>query len=359
MSPQLESTKDREIKLDTRTGIYYYRGTPIRGLGEVKHPLGVRSFGAAVLAKKDYLLRLRGIEPGAKDILFRDYAKLFLQERKKKAPATFEQAFYSLKELLPFFETYSMRNVNDRSWEEYKDYQSQIKPDRNLRYDRRHLLMMIHRLKAKGIISEIPEFPYQDEGSKRKRVLTSEEVRAIFTRAKGTIYGLALFMYLMGCRPGEVLGAAWPEFDLDKGLWNLPAERTKTRKARSMMLNQTVLTWLLARRSEQVESAAEKGIVPTGWVFPAKDSNGEKPVDRYNKQWTRLMRDCGIAGNITPYFLRHTFLTECAKKVRDGSASLVLITKYAGTSIEQFEKTYLHVEGQETRAVAEMMESPL
>ena len=88
----LEATKDREIKLDTRTGLYYYRGTPIRGFGEKKYPLGVRTFGAAVMAKKDLLLRIRGIDPSAKDIVFSDYTKIFLQERKKKAPATYEQA---------------------------------------------------------------------------------------------------------------------------------------------------------------------------------------------------------------------------------------------------------------------------
>jgi len=345
----LQPTKERDIKLDPRTGIYYYRGTPVRGGGEKKYPLGVRTFGAAVLAKKDLLLRIRGIDPSAKDILFRDYAKVFLAERKKKAPATYEQAFYCLKELLPFFETYTMKQVTERAWEEYKDYQSQIKPNRSLRYDKRHLLMMLHRLKLKGVVKEIPELQLEDDGPKRKRVLSEDEIKSIFSNAKGTVYGLALFMYLMGPRPGEVLGAKWSEFDLKKEIWNIPAERTKTRTARSIKLNPKVCEWLKERQE----------LVSGEFVFPSKDSKGQTPIDRYNKQWGRLMDECGISKDITPYYLRHTFLSECAKKVRDGKLSLVLITKYAGTSIEQFEKTYLHVEGEDTKSVSVLMEAPI
>jgi len=153
-------------------------------------------------------------------------------------------------------------------------------------------------------------------------------------------------MYLMGPRPGEVLGSRWSEFDLKKGIWNIPAERTKTRTARSIKLNPKVQDWMIER----------KGLGASEFVFPSKDSRGQSPVDRYNKQWTRLMDACGISREITPYYLRHTFLSECAKKVRDGKLSLVLITKYAGTSIEQFEKTYLHVEGEDTKSVSVLME---
>lgn len=342
----LEKTQDPEIKRDPRTGIYYYRGTPVRGGGERHLSLSTRKFGAAVLAKKDLLLRLRGIDPKAKDILFSDYVKIFLEERKKKAPATYEQAFYSIQEMLPFFEHYTMRQINDRVWAEYSEYEAQLKPTRNLRYDRRQLLMMLGRLKKKGIVNELPDLPYADPGSKRKRVLTKEEIKVIFEKAQGNMYGLALFMYLMGPRPGEVLGASWDEFDLDRGIWNLPAQRTKTRTARSIKINPKVHAWLLERKEKSKSQ----------WVFPSKDSHGGSYVYSFNKQWKRLMKACGLDLEISSYYLRHTFLSECAKKVRDGSLSLVLITKYAGTSIEQFEKTYLHIEGEDTKAVAQMME---
>jgi integrase len=35
---------------------------------------------------------------------------------------------------------------------------------------------------------------------------------------------------ILACRPGELRHATWPEFDLDGGVWNIPAERTKMRR---------------------------------------------------------------------------------------------------------------------------------
>lgn len=344
----LLKTEDREIKKDSRTGIYHYRGTLSRGGKSISRSLGVRTFRAAVLAKKDLLLKLRGIDPMAKDVPFRDYVQVFLEERKKKSQKTYEQALYCLKELTPFFETHTMRQITDAVWDEYVSYQAQIKPGRLLKYDRRHLLMMLLRCKKKGIVSEIPELRLKERDTERKRVLNPGEVRAIFKHAEGSIFGLALFMYHMGARPGEVLGAPWTEFDLDRGIWSLPAERTKTRTPRAMKLNQRVWEWLKTRQ------AASK----SKWVFPTRE-NRDRPLYRYNKQWDKMLQKAGLDPEIQPYHLRHTFLTECAKKVRDGSLSLVLITKYAGTSIEQFEKTYLHIEGEDTKAVAELMEAPL
>lgn len=43
-------------------------------------------------------------------------------------------------------------------------------------------------------------------------------------------------MALLACRPGELRHAAWSEFDLDGGVWNIPAERMKMRRAHRIPL---------------------------------------------------------------------------------------------------------------------------
>jgi integrase len=36
-------------------------------------------------------------------------------------------------------------------------------------------------------------------------------------------------MWLTLCRPSEVIGARWEEFDLDAAIWSIPPERMKRR----------------------------------------------------------------------------------------------------------------------------------
>lgn len=337
------ATLDPEIKLDSRTGIFYFRGTVVRGGKEIKRSLGVKNFRSAQLAKKELLLKLRGISGDSKNVLFKDYLKVFFEERKRRAPRTFELAHYSCQELARFFNSYFIHQITDRSWDEYVEYMHQIKPNRLLKYDRRHLKMMLLRCKKKGLISEVPELQITERAPKIRRALTKVELDLILKNATGTMYGLALFMIKMGARPGEVLGAQWDEFDLDKGLWVIPAERVKTRKSRAIKLNDKVRLYL----------SSKKRI--SDYVFPTKE-NIEQPIHRYNKQWKRLMTKCGLSTDITPYYLRHTFLTECAKKIRDGKLGLVYVAKYAGTSLNEFERTYLHIEGEDTKDVAQLMD---
>lgn len=56
-------------------------------------------------------------------------------------------------------------------------------------------------------------------------------LRAIdgFVGQETTRAGLQL-MALLFPRPGELRGAVWDEFDLDKGVWTIPAARTKMRR---------------------------------------------------------------------------------------------------------------------------------
>lgn len=61
-------------------------------------------------------------------------------------------------------------------------------------------------------------------------------------------------------RPGELRLSTWAEFDLDKALWSIPAERMKMRKPHHVPLSPTVVT--LLRETHQLTG-------PEGYVFPA------------------------------------------------------------------------------------------
>jgi integrase len=81
-----------------------------------------------------------------------------------------------------------------------------------------------NRLSAEDLIGERLE---------RDRVLTDDELRALWrtTERLGYPYGpLYRLLLLTGLRLGEVCGARWSEFDLERREWTIPAERMKKVK---------------------------------------------------------------------------------------------------------------------------------
>jgi integrase len=66
--------------------------------------------------------------------------------------------------------------------------------------------------------------------------------------AEGTAArGLELAV-LTAARTGEVLGATWPEFDLDGGVWTVPAERMKAGEAHTVYLSSRAVEILRAQK---------------------------------------------------------------------------------------------------------------
>ncbi len=64
-------------------------------------------------------------------------------------------------------------------------------------------------------------------------MLSDDELRALWraTESMGYPYGpLYRLLALTGLRLGEACGAAWSEFDLERGEWTIPAERMKKVK---------------------------------------------------------------------------------------------------------------------------------
>jgi len=74
----------------------------------------------------------------------------------------------------------------------------------------------------------------------RNRVLSDEELVAVWKGADviGYPFGLIVQLLLLsGQRRDEVAGLRWSELDLDKGLWSMPAERTKPARPHQIPLS--------------------------------------------------------------------------------------------------------------------------
>ena len=82
----------------------------------------------------------------------------------------------------------------------------------------------------------------------RDRVLSGEELAAIWNEAGGGDYGaIVRLLILTGQRREEVGGMLWSEIDLDKRVWRIDAERTKNGQAHDVPLSSPAVEILRAR----------------------------------------------------------------------------------------------------------------
>ena len=101
----------------------------------------------------------------------------------------------------------------------------------------------------------------------RKRSLNRDDIAKLFSamkKAKGFSVENDLCIKLLlalAVRKSELIGALWKEFDLEAGVWHLPAIRTKTEAAISIPLSDTALIWF--KELKRLSCGSE-------WVLPAR-----------------------------------------------------------------------------------------
>lgn len=130
-------------------------------------------------------------------------------------------------------------------------------------------------------------------------------------------------LMLTAVRPGELRGARWEEFDLDRALWRIPADRMKMKTEHTVPLSPQALALLKDIRPS--EAAA-------GLVFPSPFYPG-KPISdgTLNSALARM----GYKGTATAHGFRTLFST-CANE--------------AGWNTDVIEKQLAHEERDEVRA---------
>jgi len=105
-----------------------------------------------------------------------------------------------------------------------------------------------------------------------------------------------IMMYLLstGARLSEALTATWDQVDLEKGLWTIPASTAKSKKSRTVPLNESAL-WVLAEAAKMERFDA---------IF-ANPATG-KPFTTITRVWYRLRKAAGIE-KMRIHSTRHQF----------------------------------------------------
>lgn len=102
---------------------------------------------------------------------------------------------------------------------------------------------------------------------------------------------------LTACRSGEVRGARWEEFDLERRVWTIPAERTKTGREHRVPLSGRALEVLYEARAVGGGGAL---------VFPSKTG---RPLR--DAPLSRLCRENDIG--CVPHGFRSSFRDWCSE----------------------------------------------
>lgn len=135
--------------------------------------------------------------------------------------------------------------------------------------------------------------------TQHKRPLKTDEISQLLRdieRHAGRHETITAFrlMWLTLCRPNEAAEAQWAEFDLEKAIWRIPAERMKKRKEHTVPLPRQAVEMLQALR----------GI--TGkytHLFPHRDYRSKPMVAASFRQ---MLKTLGWAGKFSPHATRTT-----------------------------------------------------
>lgn len=136
---------------------------------------------------------------------------------------------------------------------------------------------------------------------------------------------ILMFLLSTGARLNEGLTATWKNINMEHGVWKVDASLSKSKKPRTIPLNDSAL-WVLAQLKSQGQSP---------YLFPSPVTG--KPYTAITRAWYRLRRKAGV--NIRIHDLRHSF----ASFLVSGGRTLYEVQQILGHSDPKVTMRYAHV----------------
>ena len=155
-------------------------------------------------------------------------------------------------------------------------------------------------------------FTVMDAGGEERpkdTYLNEKQITQFFELAEAAGTAFSRDNYLATCllfctatRKMELLGARWEEFDFEKLLWTIPAERTKPRREFLVPLTPQVITWL-----DELKIRA----CGSDYVFPARKQSRIPHV--YHDTLNHAFKNLNLPFALAPHDIRRTTRTLLAK----------------------------------------------
>ena len=184
----------------------------------------------------------------------------------------------------------------------------------------------------------------------RDRVLTDKELGAYLAACQQPWKDCATIIAEEAVRPGEVFVLQWQHILLNDSGGLIRIAAGKSKAARRVLPMTPNVYALLQARYEAAGRPAE------GWLFPSTSSEGHFNGDAAKEQHARALKDSGVA-RFEPYILRHTALTNLAKKGADahtlariaGHSSIVITMRYVHPQADAIERAFAMAHGKVNR----------
>lgn len=275
----------------------------------------------------------------------------WLETKRIRRPRTFYRYSHSWKHIRPWAGPLGPDDLNESWWTTVyiPGKRAQIKDkktgatykDHRFFNDRKMIIGFLKAMQNEGLIRRLPKFVNPDPESTVGKVYTDNEIQCLMKEASPDLHLQILMALEMFMRKGEILLLNLNRIDSDKRLISLRAVDTKTGsktgKGRAFPITDRV--WALVKPRLNHSS---------GFLFPSRTGEA-KPVDRSGNQsaWEGAKKRAGVRGRF--HDLRHTALSRAL--TRPG-ANIALICRFAGLTLEEAERTYLHTNPEQLWEIA-------
>jgi integrase len=176
------------------------------------------------------------------------------------------------------------------------------------------------------------------EDNRIERYMNDEELRRFLTvlntHQNRPVCDIALFLLSTGARLGEALTAKWELVDLDTRVWRVPASISKSKKMRSIPLNDSAIDVLLSLGTQEYE-----------YLFI--NVNTGKPYSCIKKSWNRIRIEAGLP-KLRLHDLRHQYASMLVNEGR----SLYEVQQILGHSDPKVTQRYAHLNSDSLREAA-------
>lgn len=198
-----------------------------------------------------------------------------------------------------------------------------------------HLKLIKHALNLAvdwGMLDKNPAYriPLFNADNKREHYLDGDELQRLLsvlrTDENRAVCRIALFLLSTGARLNEALSATWAHVDRETRVWRIPATNSKSRRMRSVPLNDSAL--------EVLEQVGTEGKYDHVFI----NLETEKPYTTIAKVWERLRNAAGLP-QLRLHDLRHSF----ASFLVNSGRTLYEVQKVLGHSDTKVTERYAHL----------------